>query len=250
MAATGSRAVPVIMSCVTAFFMPRQTGERPHVVLEVFISAFDVRALLDATVQVRDGQALGSGCDTKAGRFMRKHFLDKLEDNEIGELLHEAGLLTPRSSVASRAMGDNVYVRYLNGPLQWLGIIVGITVVAALVPTMTDSNWVAILFGVLVIAATLACIAMRVKLVVRDDVVTASVLGVFKKTMSLDDITGVSVGPETGLKEGAGPRVVDGSAAYIVSGPTVRIDYGASSLIASAKNPEEVVADIQSRLAA
>lgn len=145
-------------------------------------------------------------------------------------------------------MSDNAYVRYLNGPLRWLGIIVGIAVVAALVPTMTDSNWVAILFGALVIAATLACIAMRVKLVVRDDGVTASVLGVFKKTMSLDDITGVSVGPETGLKEGAGPRVVDGSRAYIVSGPTVRIDCGASSFIASAKNPEEVAADIQSRM--
>ncbi|MGV0360733.1 hypothetical protein ACUY2X_01375 [Corynebacterium minutissimum] len=60
-------------------------------------------------------------------------------------------------------MSDNAYVRYLNGPLRWLGIIVGIAVVAALVPTMTDSNWVAILFGALVIAATLACIAMRVK---------------------------------------------------------------------------------------
>lgn len=145
-------------------------------------------------------------------------------------------------------MSDNVYVRCLNGPLRWLGIIVGITVVAALVPTMTDSNWVAIPFGALVIAATLACIAMRVKLVVRDDAVTAFVLGVFKKTMSLDDITGVSVGPETGLKEGAGPRVVDGSGAHIVSGPTVRIDCSASSFIASAKYPEEVVADIQSRM--
>lgn len=64
---------------------------------EVFNSTFDVRTLLDATVQLRDGQALGSGRDTKAGRFMRKHFLDKIEDNEIGELLHEAGLLKPRS---------------------------------------------------------------------------------------------------------------------------------------------------------
>ncbi|WP_408930395.1 oleate hydratase [Corynebacterium sp. YSMAA5_1_F9] len=143
MAATGAKAVPVMMPYVTAFFMPRQAGDRPDVVPEgaknfafigqfaesaqrdciftteysvrtpmeavytlmdlergvpeVFNSTFDVRALLDATVQLRDGQALGSGRDTKAGRFMRKHFLDKLEDNEIGELLHEAGLLTPRS---------------------------------------------------------------------------------------------------------------------------------------------------------
>lgn len=146
-------------------------------------------------------------------------------------------------------MSDNVYVRFLNGPLQWLGIVVGLAVVAVLLPTMVNSTWVAILFGALVIAATLACIAMRVKIVVSDDGVTASVLGLFSKTISLKDITGVSVGPETGLIEGAGPRVVDGSSAYIVSGPTVRIEQGASSFIASAKNPEEVVADIQARLA-
>lgn len=146
-------------------------------------------------------------------------------------------------------MSGNVYVRYLNGPLQWLGIVVGLAVVAALLPTMVNSTWVAILFGAVVIAATLSCIAMRVKIVVSNDGVTASVLGLFSKTISLKDITGVSVGPETGLIEGAGPRVVDGSSAYIVSGPTVRIEQGASSFIASAKNPEEVVADIQARLA-
>lgn len=146
-------------------------------------------------------------------------------------------------------MSDNVYVRFLNGPLQWLGIVVGLAVVTALLPTMVNSTWVAILFGALVIVATLACIVMRVKIVVSDDGVTASVLGLFSKTISLKDITGVSVGPETGLIEGAGPRVVDGSSAYIVSGPTVCIEQGASSFIASAKNPEEVVADIQARLA-
>ena len=146
-------------------------------------------------------------------------------------------------------MSDNVYVRFLNGPLQWLGIVVGLAVVAALLPTMVNSTWVAILFGALVIVATLACIAMRVKIVVSDDGVTASILGLFTRTIFLKDITGVSVGPETGLIEGAGPRVVDGSSAYIVSGPTVRIEQGASSFIASAKNPEEVVADIQARLA-
>ena len=146
-------------------------------------------------------------------------------------------------------MSDNVYVRYLNGPLQWLGIVVGLAVVTALLPTMVNSTWVAILFGAVVIVATLACIVMRVKIVVSDDGVTASVLGLFSKTISLKDITGVSVGPETGLIEGAGPRVVDGSSAYIVSGPTVCIEQGASSFIASAKNPEEVVADIQARLA-
>ncbi|WP_168163680.1 MULTISPECIES: hypothetical protein [unclassified Corynebacterium] len=44
-------------------------------------------------------------------------------------------------------MDSHIYVRYLNGPLQWLGIIVGLAVVAAVVPTMIDSTWAAVLFG-------------------------------------------------------------------------------------------------------
>ena len=151
------------------------------------------------------------------------------------------------SSDSVNAMDSHIYVRYLNGPLQWLGIIVGLAVVAAVVPTMIDSTWAAVLFGALVIVATVACIMMRVKIVVSDDV-AVSILGIFTKRIPLSDITGASIGPETGLKEGAGPRVVDGAPAYIVSGPTVRIEHGPDSLIASAKNPEEVVSDIEARL--
>ena len=113
---------------------------------------------------------------------------------------------------------------------------------------MIDSTWAAVLFGALVIVATLACIMMRVKIVVSDDDVAVSILGIFTKRIPLSDITGASIGPETGLKEGAGPRVVDGAPAYIVSGPTVHIEHGPDSLIASAKNPEEVVSDIEARL--
>ena len=139
MAATGAKAVPVMMPYVTAFFMPRAAGDRPDVVPEgaknfafigqfsesaqrdciftteysvrtpmeavytlmnvergvpeVFNSTYDVRTLLDATVQLRDGEPLTSARDTKANRLLRKYVLDKLEDNEVGELLRESGLI-------------------------------------------------------------------------------------------------------------------------------------------------------------
>ena len=79
------------------------------------------------------------------------------------------------SSDSVNAMDSHIYVRYLNGPLQWLGIIVGLAVVAAVVPTMIDSTWAAVLFGALVIVATVACIMMRVKIVVSDDDVAVSI---------------------------------------------------------------------------
>ncbi|MTE09514.1 hypothetical protein FKE98_03425 [Corynebacterium aurimucosum] len=145
-------------------------------------------------------------------------------------------------------MDSRIYIRYLNGPLLWMGIVVGLAVVAAVVPTMIDSTWAAILFGALVIIATVACLLMRVKIAVNDGEVAVSVFGVFTKRIPLREITGVSIGPETGLKEGAGPRIVDGAPAYIVSGPTVRFEYGSNALVASAKNPKQVVEDVEARL--
>lgn len=139
LAATGAKAVPVMMPYVTAFFMPRAAGDRPDVVPEgaknfafigqfaesaqrdciftteysvrtpmeavytlmdiergvpeVFNSTYDVRTLLDATIQLRDGEPLATSPGHRAGHFMRKHFFDKLEGSEIGELLHEYGLI-------------------------------------------------------------------------------------------------------------------------------------------------------------
>lgn len=142
MAATGAKAVPVMMPYVTAFFMPRQAGDRPDVVPEgaknfafigqfaessqrdciftteysvrtpmeavytllnversvpeVFNSTYDVRTLIDATVQLRDGEPLGPSRESRTGRFLSKRLSTRLEDNEIGELLQESGLIAPK----------------------------------------------------------------------------------------------------------------------------------------------------------
>lgn len=56
---------------------------------EVFNSTYDIRKLLFATAKLRDGQKLSlPGPD-----FLRKKIIDKLNQNEIGELLTEFGLI-------------------------------------------------------------------------------------------------------------------------------------------------------------
>ena len=56
---------------------------------EVFNSTYDIRKLLFATAKLRDGQKLSlPGPD-----FLRKRIIDKLNQNEIGELLTEFGLI-------------------------------------------------------------------------------------------------------------------------------------------------------------
>ncbi|WP_159850729.1 oleate hydratase [Nocardia sp. CY41] len=136
LAATGAKTVPVMMPYVTAFFMPRQAGDRPDVVPEgsvnfafigqfaesaerdciftteysvrtpmeavytlldiergvpeVFNSTYDVRTLLAATSRLRDGKEIG----LPGGPLARKLILHKLDQNEIGELLTEFGLIS------------------------------------------------------------------------------------------------------------------------------------------------------------
>lgn len=143
-------------------------------------------------------------------------------------------------------MSESVYTRRLNGPILWLAVAVALAVAAALVPMLVDVNPAAIVVALAIIGLMVACLAMRAKINVSDEAVTLSVLG-FSHTINTDAITNVQVGPNTGFKEGAGPRFIGNATAYIVGGPTVQIDTRTTTYLASAEHPEEVVADIDAR---
>ena len=134
LAAAGAKCVPVMMPYVTAFFMPRQAGDRPDVVPagsvnfafigqfaetgrdtiftteysvrtpmeavyqllaidrgvpEVFSSTYDVRNLLAATSQLRDGKEV----DVPGPGIVRRRLLRKIDQTQIAELLKEYNLL-------------------------------------------------------------------------------------------------------------------------------------------------------------
>ena len=115
LAITGAKAVPVMMPCVTASFMPRQAGDRPDVVPEsafnlafigqaaeskqrdcIFTTEYAVRTareavhtLLAASARLRDGKAL----DIPGPAFLRKLLLKELDRTRIGALLREVNLV-------------------------------------------------------------------------------------------------------------------------------------------------------------
>lgn len=134
LAATGAKAVPVMMPYITAFFMPRKACDRPDVVPagavnfafigqfaesgrdciftteysvrtpmeavyqllgieravpEVFNSTYDVRQLLAASTHLRDGEPL----KFHGPNVFRRWLFDRIEDNEVGHLLADAGLI-------------------------------------------------------------------------------------------------------------------------------------------------------------
>lgn len=146
-------------------------------------------------------------------------------------------------------MRESVYVRRLNGAMLWLMVALLISMFAALGPLLIDASVPALIFIIATLALTVALARMKATIRVSDERVALSVMGLSVE-VPLSSIRSVSVGPVTGLKEGAGVRAVDNSDAYVVSGPTVKIETNTASYLASAERPGEVVEDIESRLAA
>lgn len=146
-------------------------------------------------------------------------------------------------------MRESVYVRRLNGAMLWLMVALVMSMFAALGPLLIDTSVPALIFIIATLALTVALARMKATIRVSDERVALSVMGLSVE-VPLSSIRSVSVGPVTGLKEGAGVRAVDNSDAYVVSGPTVKIETNTASYLASAERPGEVVEDIQSRLAA
>ncbi|KAI8652894.1 hypothetical protein NCS57_01355200 [Fusarium keratoplasticum] len=134
LAADAVKCVPTMMPYITAFFMPRQAGDRPDVVPagsqnfafigqfaettrdciftteyavrtgmesvyqltgvdravpEVFGSTYDVRVLLDAMSQLRDGKELAPWLPERIRAFL----MSKLQGSQIGQMLHEYHLV-------------------------------------------------------------------------------------------------------------------------------------------------------------
>lgn len=127
-----AKTVPVMMPYITAFFMPREKGDRPNVVPdgavnfaflgqfaetardtiftteysirtgmeavyslldidrgvpEVWGSTYDVRALVDASVKLRDGRKLTDMELPLMGRIALKEALKKIEGTDLEKLL-------------------------------------------------------------------------------------------------------------------------------------------------------------------
>lgn len=96
-------------------------------------------------------------------------------------------------------------------------------------------------------ALALGLLALRVKLTVRPEGVTVSMLG-NSETIPASLITGVSRGPVTGIREGVGLRFVGKTGrdtGYLVGGETVRIDAAAHSYLVSSDAVDDVIAAIE-----
>lgn len=73
--------------------------------------------------------------------------------------------------------------------------------------------------------------------------------GLYNEHIPATAINGASVGPTTTLGDGAGKRHIDGATAFIVGGPTVRIEHNEGATLLSVARPEEAAAVINELVA-
>lgn len=146
-------------------------------------------------------------------------------------------------------MPANTYTRGLRGPIFWLLLATAVAVLAPTAHMLLDGGPAGVVFWLILAVLMVSLLLMRVRLTVADDAVTMRIWG-FNNSIPVRDITQVGLGPSTRLIDGADVRLIDNADAYVVTGPTVRINAGAGTFLVSAENPEEVVADIERRRAA
>ena len=145
-------------------------------------------------------------------------------------------------------MHRTVYTRRLNGTTSWVVAAILVGSAAAIAPLMlTGSMWEVLLWLVFV-SFTLACLTLRVKLVVDDEQVGFSIFG-FSDSVPLSSIISLTRGPEITLKHGAGVRFIENATGYVVPGPTVQIQTSTTTYLVSASDPEAVIRDIRGRTA-
>lgn len=110
--------------------------------------------------------------------------------------------------------------------------------------------WATLAYAVVLTAFLAWLLTMKVHLRVSDSAVEIRTLGFFHESLALDRITGVEPGPNTGLKEGAGLRLLGNATGYLVGGPTVAIHTGRSRYLVSVPDPHAATEAIRRRLEA
>ncbi|MGJ9404828.1 hypothetical protein ACHABQ_00690 [Nesterenkonia aurantiaca] len=91
----------------------------------------------------------------------------------------------------------------------------------------------------------------RVKIVAGDTGLSARCMGIFHVSFAWDEILSVQEGPETGVLEGAGYRILPGGkVGLLVGGPSVEVRDSGKTYLLSVRDSQQTVEEIRRHLAA
>ena len=146
-------------------------------------------------------------------------------------------------------INETTYTRSLNGTFKLLALI-GFPLVSllfALSVYNAQEGKLGLFSWIALSALLLSCALMKVRLHVADDKLRIKVMRIFGTSIKIETIESLSEGPHTGFWEGAGVRFIGNTTAYVVGGPTIRIETPVANYLVSVENPQQVLSHIASR---
>ena len=122
-----------------------------------------------------------------------------------------------------------------------LGLL-GLVSAAGTVAAALDADPAVLWVGVFIVLIFGPVLLMTAKISVGAQGMGIRVAGMFSTEIPYREITAVSAGPVTGIREGMGLRILPDGTGYLVGGPSVRIDCGSTAVLVSCRDPERLLA--------
>lgn len=135
-------------------------------------------------------------------------------------------------------------------PLRYRIILgtLGFAGVAGSVVAALDEAAGALIIGALIAVIFIPVLLMSARVSVGEHSIGIRVAGFFATEVPYREITAVSAGPVTGLREGMGLRILPDGTGYLVGGPSVRIETGKTAVLVSCSEPDRLLDCIAAHL--
>lgn len=120
----------------------------------------------------------------------------------------------------------------------------GLAVLAGTAAAAAEAGPGALLPGLFVAAIMAPILMMRARIRVGPQSLHIRVAGIISTEVPYREITAISAGPVTGLREGMGLRILPGGTGYLVGGPSVRIGCRYTDVLVSCSEPDRLLAAV------
>ncbi|WIM68147.1 hypothetical protein QP027_01745 [Corynebacterium breve] len=139
-----------------------------------------------------------------------------------------------------------VFQQRLNGSIRTFILVLGaLSLLGAAVSWMFQRNLLELVIYLAAAAFFFLCLLIKVTMTVHEAGIDLTMLGgIADVHLPASSIKGVTLGPTTGLKEGAGIRFIGNAEGLIVGGPTIKIERTTAPYLVSMANPDEAIAAI------
>ncbi|MDK1360721.1 hypothetical protein QNO00_10640 [Arthrobacter sp. zg-Y1219] len=137
-------------------------------------------------------------------------------------------------------------------PARYRGILggLGFATVAGTVIAALEEGPLALGAGLFIAVIFVPVLLMTARISISEQGIRIRVAAVFATEIPYREITGVSVGPVTGLREGMGLRILPDGTGYLVGGPSVRIECGRTAVLVSCRSPDRLLDALAPHLSA